>query len=33
MIDITAPKVLTPALLFAILSPGLLIALPRGVTL
>lgn len=27
-IDITATKVLTPALLFAILSPGLLLALP-----
>ena len=30
MIDITGPKVLTPALLFAVLSPGLLLALPRG---
>ena len=30
MIDITGPKVLTPALLFAVLSPGLLQALPRG---
>jgi len=30
MIDITAPKVLTPALLFAVLSPGLLIAFPPG---
>lgn len=30
MIDITAPKVLTPALLFAILSPGLLLGIPPG---
>lgn len=30
MIDITGPKVLTPALLFAVLSPGLLLALPAG---
>ena len=30
MIDITGPKVLTPALLFAVLCPGLLLALPRG---
>jgi hypothetical protein len=30
MIDITGPKVLTPALLFAVLSPGLLLALPSG---
>ena len=30
MIDITGPKVLAPALLFAVLSPGLLLALPRG---
>jgi hypothetical protein len=30
MIDITSPKVLTPALLFAILSPGLLLAIPSG---
>lgn len=30
MFDITAPKVLTPALLFAILSPGLLLAIPSG---
>ena len=28
MIDITGPKVLVPALLFAVLSPGLLLALP-----
>jgi Protein of unknown function (DUF3339) len=27
-IDITGPKVLTPAILFALLSPGLLLALP-----
>jgi hypothetical protein len=26
MIDVTSPKVLTPALLFAVLSPGLLLA-------
>jgi len=30
MFDITGPKVLAPALLFAILSPGMLLALPRG---
>jgi len=30
MIDITGPKVLVPAILFAILSPGLLLALPSG---
>ena len=30
MIDITSPKVLTPALLFAILSPGLLLGFPPG---
>jgi hypothetical protein len=30
MIDITGPKVLTPALLFALLSPGLILALPAG---
>jgi hypothetical protein len=30
MIDITGPKVLTPALLFAVLSPGMLLALPAG---
>ena len=30
MIDITGPKVLAPALLFAVLSPGLLLALPKG---
>lgn len=30
MIDITGPKVLAPALLFAVLSPGLLLALPSG---
>jgi len=33
MIDITGPKVLTPALLFAVLSPGILLALPKGQTL
>ena len=27
-IDITGPKVLTPAILFALLSPGLVLALP-----
>jgi hypothetical protein len=27
-IDITGPKVLTPAILFALLSPGLLVSLP-----
>ena len=30
MIDITGPKVLAPALLFAVLSPGMLLALPPG---
>jgi len=30
MIDITAPKVLVPTLLFALLSPGLLLGLPPG---
>jgi hypothetical protein len=30
MIDITAPKVLTPALLFAVLSPCLLFGFPPG---
>jgi hypothetical protein len=30
MIDITGPKVLAPALLFAVLSPGMLLALPAG---
>ena len=30
MIDITGPKVLVPAILFAVLSPGLLLALPPG---
>ena len=30
MFDITAPKVLTPALLFAILSPGLILGIPSG---
>jgi uncharacterized membrane protein YwzB len=30
MIDITGPKVLVPALLFAVLSPGLLLAVPQG---
>jgi len=28
MIDITGPKVLVPALLFAVLSPGMLLAIP-----
>jgi|APCry1669190288_1035285.scaffolds.fasta_scaffold19771_3 hypothetical protein len=28
MFDITAPKVLSPALLFAVLSPGLILSLP-----
>lgn len=28
MIDITGPKVLAPALLFAVLSPGMLLAIP-----
>ena len=30
MIDVTGPKVLVPALLFAVLSPGILLALPQG---
>jgi len=30
MIDITAPKVLVPTILFALLSPGLLLSLPPG---
>lgn len=30
MIDITGPKVLVPAILFAVLSPGMLLALPPG---
>jgi hypothetical protein len=30
MIDITGPKVLVPALLFAILSPRFLLAIPSG---
>jgi len=30
MIDITGPKVLVPTILFALLSPGLLLALPPG---
>ena len=30
MIDITGPKVLVPTLLFAALSPGLLLAIPNG---
>lgn len=30
MFDVTGPKVLVPAILFALLSPGLLLALPRG---
>jgi hypothetical protein len=33
MIDITGPKVLAPALLFAVLSPGMLLALPSGASL
>ena len=30
MIDITGPKVLVPTILFALLSPGLLLRLPPG---
>ena len=30
MFDITGPKVLVPAILFAVLSPGMLLALPQG---
>ncbi len=30
MIDITSPKVFTPALLFAILSPGFIVGFPPG---
>ena len=30
MIDITGPKVLVPTILFALLSPGLLLSLPSG---
>lgn len=30
MIDITGPKVLIPTVLFALLSPGLVLALPAG---
>lgn len=30
MIDITGPKVLVPAVLFALLSPGLIVSLPPG---
>jgi hypothetical protein len=30
MFDVTAPKVLIPAVLFAVLSPGMLLALPSG---
>lgn len=30
MIDITGPKVLIPSILFALLSPGLILALPEG---
>lgn len=30
MIDITAPKVLVPTILFALLSPGLVLSLPPG---
>jgi hypothetical protein len=33
MIDITGPKVLVPSILFALLSPGLLLALPKGASL
>jgi hypothetical protein len=30
MFDVTGPKVLVPAILFAVLSPGMLLALPQG---
>jgi hypothetical protein len=30
MFDVTGPKVLLPAVLFAVLSPGMLLALPSG---
>jgi len=30
MFDVTGPKVLIPAVLFAVLSPGMLLALPPG---
>jgi hypothetical protein len=30
MFDVTGPKVLVPAVLFAVLSPGMLLALPSG---
>lgn len=30
MFDVTGPKVLVPAILFALLSPGMLLALPQG---
>ena len=30
MFDVTGPKVLIPAVLFAVLSPGMLLALPSG---
>jgi hypothetical protein len=30
MFDVTGPKVLLPAVLFAVLSPGMLLALPQG---
>ena len=30
MIDVTGPKVLVPAVLFALLSPGLLLSIPAG---
>ena len=30
MFDVTGPKVLVPAILFAVLSPGMLLALPSG---
>lgn len=33
MIDITGPKVLVPAVLFAVLSPGLLLSLPPNASL
>jgi hypothetical protein len=33
MIDITGPKVLVPAILFAVLSPGLLLSLPQNASL
>jgi len=33
MFDVTGPKVLIPAILFAVLSPGMLLALPQGASL